>query len=82
MSTHTPGSNDDRKRLDIARRVYKALIVCDASGRVLARNERRPREEAAEKASQRPATAHIRLGEADRGHAPARPGLGREGSRR
>jgi hypothetical protein len=26
-STHTPGSNDDRKRLDIARRVYKALVA-------------------------------------------------------
>jgi hypothetical protein len=60
MSTHTPGSNDHRKRLDIARRVYKALVpqnpdrlimLCDASGRVLARNERQPKEEAAEKAS-------------------------------
>ena len=58
MSTHTPGSNDDRKRLDIARRVYKALVaqdpdrlitLCDAGGRVLARNERRPKEDAAGK---------------------------------
>ena len=60
MSTHTPGSNDDRKRLDIARRLYQALVaqdpdrlitLCDGSGCVLARNERRPNEDAAEKAS-------------------------------
>jgi hypothetical protein len=60
MSTHTPGSDDDQKRLDIARRVYKALVaqdpdrlimLCDASGCVLARNERRPKKDAVEKAS-------------------------------
>ena len=60
MSTHTPGSNDDRKRLDIAHRVYKALVaqnpdrlimLCDGRGRVLAHNERRPKEDATEKAS-------------------------------
>ena len=60
MSTHTFDIDADRKRLDIARRVYKALVaqdhdrlimLCDASGRVLARNERRPNEDAAEKAS-------------------------------
>ena len=42
MSTHTPGSNDDQKRLDIARRLYKALVaqdpdrlimLCDGNGR-------------------------------------------------
>ena len=60
MSTRTPGSDDDRKRLDIARRVYKALVaqdpdrlimLCDARGCVLACNERRPKEDAVEKAS-------------------------------
>jgi hypothetical protein len=60
MSTHTPGSNDDQKRLDIARRLYQALVaqdpdrlitLCDGSGLVLARNERRRNEDAAEKAS-------------------------------
>jgi hypothetical protein len=60
MSIHTLGCDDDRKRLDIARRVYKALVaqdpdrlimLCDGRGHVLARNERRPKENAAEKAS-------------------------------
>ena len=60
MSTRTFGVDDDRKRLDIARRLYQALVaqdpdrlimLCDASGRVLARNERRPKEDAVEKAS-------------------------------
>jgi hypothetical protein len=59
MSTPTPGGDTDRKRLDIARRLYQALvaqdpdrliILCDASGRVLARNER-PKGDAVEKAS-------------------------------
>ena len=49
MSTQTSRIDTDDKRLDIARRVYKALVaqdpdrlimLCDASGRVLARNER------------------------------------------
>jgi hypothetical protein len=60
MSTHTFDIDADKKRLDIARRVYKALVaqdpdrlimLCDARGRVLARNERRPKEDAVEKAS-------------------------------
>jgi hypothetical protein len=60
MSTQTSGIDVDRKRLDIARRVYKALVaqdpdrlimLCDAGGCVLARNERRPKEDAVEKAS-------------------------------
>jgi hypothetical protein len=60
MSTRTFDIDADRKRLDIAGRVYKALVaqdpdrlivLCDAGGRVLARNERRPNEDAAEKAS-------------------------------
>jgi hypothetical protein len=60
MGTDTPGGDDDQKRLDIARRLYKALVaqnpdrlitLCDASGRVLAQSERRPKEDAAEKAS-------------------------------
>ena len=60
MSTHTPGSNDDQKRLEIARRLYQALVaqdpdrlivLCDAGGCVLAHNERRPKEDAVEKAS-------------------------------
>ena len=60
MSTQTSDIDDDRKRLDIARRVYKALVaqdpdrlitLCDGSGLVLARNERRRNEDAAEKAS-------------------------------
>jgi hypothetical protein len=55
MSTPTPGSDGDQTRLDIARRVYKALVaqdpdrlimLCDAGGCVLARNERRPKEDA------------------------------------
>jgi hypothetical protein len=60
MSTRTPNSNDDQKRLDIARRLYQALVaqspdrlimLCDANGRMLARNERPPKEDAVEKAS-------------------------------
>ena len=60
MSTPTPGGDTDRKRLDIAGRLYQALVaqdpdrlimLCDASGRVLARNERRPKGDAVEKAS-------------------------------
>jgi hypothetical protein len=60
MSTHTFDIDADRKRLDIARRVYKALVaqdpdrlivLCDANGRALARNERRSNEDAVEKAS-------------------------------
>jgi len=60
MSTYTPGRDDDQKRLDIARRLYKALVaqdpdrlitLCDGSGRVLARSERRPKDDAAEEAS-------------------------------
>jgi len=60
MSTQTSGIDVDRKRLDIARRVYKALVaqdpdrlimLCDAGGCVLASNERRPKEDAVEKAS-------------------------------
>ena len=59
MGTHTSRIDDDQKRLDIARRLYKALVaqnpdrvimLCDAGGRVLARNERR-NEDAVEKAS-------------------------------
>ena len=58
MSTPTSGIDD--KRLDIARRLYKVLVaqnpdrlitLCDGSGRVLARSERPPDEDAAEKAS-------------------------------
>ena len=60
MSTRTFDIDDDRKRLDIARRLYQALVaqnpdrlimLCDAGGCVLARNERLPKEDAAEKAS-------------------------------
>jgi hypothetical protein len=60
MSTHSSGIDDDRKRLDVARRLYQALVaqdpnrqitLCDGSGQLLARNERRPNEDAAEKAS-------------------------------
>jgi hypothetical protein len=60
MSTHTFDIDADRKRLDIARRVYKALVaqdpdrlivLCDANGRALARNEQRSNEDAVEKAS-------------------------------
>ena len=60
MSTDTSDIDADHKRLDIARRLYKALVaqdpdrlimLCDGSGRVLARNERRPKEDATEKAS-------------------------------
>ena len=58
MSTPTSGIDaDNQRRLDIARRLYKALVaqnpdrlvtLCDGSGRVLARSERRPKEDAAE----------------------------------
>jgi hypothetical protein len=60
MSTDTSNIDVDYKRLNIARRLYKALVaqnpdrlitLCDASGRVLAQSERRPKEDAAEKAS-------------------------------
>jgi hypothetical protein len=59
MSTQTFDIDADRNRLDIARRLYQALVaqdpnrlimLCDASGRVLARNEWR-NEDAVEKAS-------------------------------
>jgi hypothetical protein len=57
MITHTSG--DDNERLDIARKLYKALVaqypdwlitLCDGSGRVLAHSEWRP-EQAPEIAS-------------------------------
>jgi len=60
MSTHSSGIDADRKRLDIARTLYKALVaqdpdrlimLCDGRGRVLAHNERRPKEDATETAS-------------------------------
>jgi hypothetical protein len=60
MSTDTSNIDVDYKRLNIARRLYKALVaqnpdrlimLCDASGRVLAQSERRHKEDAAEKAS-------------------------------
>jgi hypothetical protein len=60
MIAHTSGIDADDKRLDTARTLYKALVaknpdwlitLCDGSGRVLARNERRPKEDATEKAS-------------------------------
>ena len=60
MSTRTFDTDGDQKRLDIARRVYQALVaqdpdrlimLCDAGGCVLARNVRRPKEDAVEKAS-------------------------------
>ena len=53
MSTPTSGIDADRKRLDIARRLYEVLVaqdpdrqitLCDGSGRVLARSDRRPDE--------------------------------------
>ena len=56
----TDASTPKQKRLDIALRLYWALVaqnsdrqvtLCNGSGRVLARNERRPRDDAAEKAS-------------------------------
>jgi hypothetical protein len=55
----TDASTPKQKRLDIALRLYWALVaqnsdrqvtLCNGSGRVLARNERRPRDDAAEKA--------------------------------
>ena len=60
ISTDASAVDADKKRLDIARRLYKALVaqdpnrlimLCDASGCVLARNERRPKKDAVEKAS-------------------------------
>jgi hypothetical protein len=60
MSTHTCDIDTEHKRLDITRRLYKALVaqdpdrlimLCDGTGRVLARHERRPKEDAAENAS-------------------------------
>ena len=60
MSTRTFDIDGDQKRLDIARRLYQALVaqdpnrlimLCDAGGRVVARNERRPKEDAVEKTS-------------------------------
>ena len=60
MSTDTSNIDVDYKRLKLARRLYKALVVqnpdrlimlCDASGRVLARTELLPKDDAAEKAS-------------------------------
>jgi hypothetical protein len=60
MGTHTSDNDADRKRLNIARTLYNALVaqnpdwlitLCDGSGRVLARSELRPKEDAAEKAS-------------------------------
>jgi hypothetical protein len=56
MGTHTSSIDADRKRLDIARKLFKALVaqypdrlimLCDGSGRVLARSERRPEAEKA-----------------------------------
>jgi hypothetical protein len=55
MSAHTPGIDADDKRLDIARTLYKnpdwLITLCDGSGRVLARSQRRPKEDAAQKTS-------------------------------
>jgi len=60
MSTPTSGIDADRKRLDIARRLYEVLVaqdpdrqitLCDGSGRVLARSDRRRDEDADEKVS-------------------------------
>ena len=57
--SQTPSSASER-RLAIARRLYQALVaqdpdrlivLCDAGGCVLAHNERRPKEDAVEKAS-------------------------------
>jgi hypothetical protein len=56
MSIHTFGIDTDRERLDIARKLYNALVaqnpdrvitLCDGSGRVLARSEWRPEAEKA-----------------------------------
>ena len=55
MSTPTSGIDADDKRLDVARTLYKALVaqdpdrqitLCDGGGRVLARSDRRPDEDA------------------------------------
>jgi hypothetical protein len=60
MSTQTFDIDADRHRLDIARRLYQALVaqdpnrlimLCDGRGQVLASNERRPKEDATAKAS-------------------------------
>ena len=60
MSTPTSSIDADRKRLDIARRLYEVLVaqdpdwqitLCDGSGRVLARSDRRRDEDADEKVS-------------------------------
>jgi hypothetical protein len=63
MNTHTPGIDGDRKRadrLDVARKLYKALVaeypgrlitLCDGRGRALARSEQRPEQDAAENVS-------------------------------
>jgi hypothetical protein len=62
MSTHTSDAND--RRLKIARTVYDALVaqdpdrqitLCDGSGRLLARNERRPNEAVTDSAGLRQA---------------------------
>jgi hypothetical protein len=56
MSIHRFGIDTDRERLDIARKLYNALVaqnpdrvitLCDGSGRVLARSEWRPEAEKA-----------------------------------
>jgi hypothetical protein len=60
MSTHRSDIDADHKRLDIARRLYEALVaqypdrlitLCDGGGRVLARSEPRRKEDAAERVS-------------------------------
>ena len=60
MSTRTFDIDDDRKRLDIARRVYKALVaqdpdrlimLCDAGGRGAGLSRMAGNEDAVEKAS-------------------------------
>ena len=60
MSTHTSGIDANHKRLDVARTLYKALVaqdpdrqitLCDGSGRMLVRSERRRNEDTDEKAS-------------------------------
>jgi hypothetical protein len=61
MSTHTSDANE--RRLKIARTVYDALVaqnpdrqitLCDGSGRLLARNERRPNEAITDSSRLRP----------------------------
>ena len=61
--SHTPSSAAERKRadrLEIARRLYQALVaqepdrvitVCDGAGRVVARHDPRPEQDAPEIAS-------------------------------